>query len=153
MTSRRKDYGPVQLAMFLALERWQFSRARQDGLIPAPDWHGGRWFAAVAGARLARIGQIRQAVGAVPDLGAFRAADVLSARLGVTVTGNGVEELARHGLLPQSGGFGDYPLYDGQAIEAFADPGAAEEPAEPGTCSSPTTRRRTCVSAAATSII
>lgn len=35
--SRRRDYGPIQLATFLGLEPWQLTRARQNGLIPGPD--------------------------------------------------------------------------------------------------------------------
>lgn len=77
MTARR-DYGPVQLATYLGLEQWQFSRARRAGLIPARDRARGRWSAVVADDALARIDQIRAAVGSVPDLGAVRAAEVLS---------------------------------------------------------------------------
>ena len=55
----RADYGPVQLAVFLGLEQWQFARARQAGLIGAPDLARGRWSAAAAAAALARAGQIR----------------------------------------------------------------------------------------------
>src|SRR6266516_2345491 len=40
--------------------------------------------------------------------------------------------VVRRGLLPQSGWFGDCPLYDGRAIEAFADPVAAEEASRAG---------------------
>jgi hypothetical protein len=125
MTSRRKDYGPVQLATFLGLERWQFSRARTDGLIPCPDRPRARWSADVADAALARIDEIRQAVGFIPDVGAARAAEVLSARLGAVVTGDGVAELARRGLLPVTGHFEGWPLYDGRALEAFTDTAAA----------------------------
>ncbi len=81
MTARqRKDYGPVQLATFLGLEPWQFSRARAAGLIPDSDRPRSRWSAAVAIALWARIGEIVQAVGAIPDIGATRAAEILSAR-------------------------------------------------------------------------
>jgi hypothetical protein len=126
MTARR-NYGPVQLATYLGLEQWQFSRARRAGLIPAPDRARGRWSAAVADDALARIDQIRAAAGSVPDLGAVRAAEVLSVRLGTVVTGNGVEELARRGLIPVTGHYKSYPLYDGQGLEAFADTAAAIE--------------------------
>ena len=40
MTAARRarvGYGPVQLAVVLGLERWQFDRARQGGLIGSPD--------------------------------------------------------------------------------------------------------------------
>lgn len=48
-------------------------------------------------------------------------------RLGAVVTGNGVEELARRGLIPTVGYYKGYPLYDGQALDAFADIAAAVE--------------------------
>ena len=78
----RAGYGPVQLAAYLGLERWQLSRAVQGGLVGGPDLARGRWSAAAAAAVLARAAQIRQAAGSVPDLGAVRAAAVLSERPG-----------------------------------------------------------------------
>ncbi len=127
MTSRRNDYGPVQFATFLRLELWQVSRGRQAGLIPCPDRPRDRWSAQVADAALARAGEVRRAVGSVPDLGAVRAAEVLSARLGTVVTGDGVAELARRGLIPVTGHFKGWPLYDGRALEAFTGLAAAVE--------------------------
>jgi len=127
MTSRRNDYGLVQLATFLGLELWQFARARQAGLIPGPDRPRNRWSAQAADAALARIQEIRQAAGSVPDVGAVRAAEVLSARLGAVVTGDGVAELARRGLIPVTGDFRGWPLYDGRALETFTDLAAAVE--------------------------
>jgi len=127
MTSRRTDYGPLQLAAFLGLEVWQVSRARQAGLIPCPDRPRDRWSAAVVEAALARADEIRQAAGGVPGLGAVRAAEVLSARLGTVVTGDGVAELARRGLIPVTGHFRGWPLYDGRALETFTDLAAAVE--------------------------
>jgi len=86
----------------------------------------------VAPAALARIGEIVRAVCAIPDLGAVRAAEILSARLGVIVTADGVAELSRRGPLPVADYFKDRPLFDGRAIEAFADPEAAEEASRAG---------------------
>jgi hypothetical protein len=123
----RADYGPVQLAVFLGLEQWQFARARQAGLIGGPDLARGRWSAAAAAAALARAAQIQAAAGSVPDLGAVRAAGVLSERLGVAVTADGVEELARRGLLPVADSYKGWPLYDGRVLEAFTDAVAAAE--------------------------
>ena len=71
-------------------------------------------------------------MGAVPDLGAVRAAEILSARLGVIVTADGVAELSRRGLLARAGWYKNWPLYDGPAIEAFTDPGAAAEASRAG---------------------
>jgi hypothetical protein len=126
MTARR-DHGPVQLATFLGLERWQLDRALAASLIPGPDRPRGRWSAEAAGTALTRIGEIRAAAGSVPGLGAVRAAEVLSLRLGAVVTGNGVAELARRGLIPVAGSYKGYPLYDGRALEAFTDVAAAIE--------------------------
>jgi len=123
----RAGYGPVQLATHLGLERWQLSRAVRSGLVDGSDRAGGRWSAAAAAAALARAGQIRAAAGQVPDLGAVRAAGVLSFRLGVPVTADGVEELARRRLLPVAGSYKGWPVYDGRALEAFADTAAAAE--------------------------
>ena len=128
----RADYGPVQLAVFLGLEQWQFARARQAGLIGGPDLARGRWSAAAAAAALARAAQIQAAAGSVPDLGAVRAAGVLSERLGVAVTADGVEELARRGLLPVADSYKGWPLYDGRVLEAFTDAAAAAEATRAG---------------------
>ena len=68
----------------------------------------------------------------MPDLGAVRAAGVLSFRLGVPVTADGVEELARRCLLPVAGSYKGWPVYDGQALEAFADTAAAAEATRAG---------------------
>jgi hypothetical protein len=128
----RAGYGPVQLAAHLGLERWQLSRAVHGGLVGGPDLAGGRWSAAAAAAVLARAGQIRAAAGSVPDLGAVRAAAVLSERLGVPVTADGIEELARRGLLPVTGYYKGYPVYDGRVLEAFTDAAAAGEATRTG---------------------
>jgi hypothetical protein len=128
----RAGYGPVQLAAYLGLEQWQFARARAIGLIPDPDRPRGRWSGGVAAVVLVCAGQIRAAAGLVPDLGAVRAAEVLAGRLGVAVTPDGVEELARRGLVPVAGSFKGYPVYNGWALEAFADTAAAAEATRAG---------------------
>jgi hypothetical protein len=121
----RGEYGPVQLAGFLGLAPWQVGRVLAAGLIPGPDRPRGRWSARVADAALERLGEIRAAAGSVPDLGAVRAAGVLSGRLGLVVTPDGVEELARRGLIPVTGCYKGHALYDGRALEAFTDLEAA----------------------------
>jgi hypothetical protein len=128
----RSGYGPVQLAAHLELERWQLSRAVQAGLVGGPDLAGGRWSAAAAAAALARVALIREAGGSVPDLGAVRAAGVLAFRLGVPVTADGVEELARRDMLPVAGSYKSWPVYDGRALEAFADAAMAAEATRAG---------------------
>jgi hypothetical protein len=118
-------YGPVQLAGFLGLERWQLDRALADGLIRGPDIRNGKWSSAVAREAAARLKDIRAAVGGIPDLGAMRAADVLTRRLGIPVTGDGVTELARRGLLPVAAYYKGLAVYDRRALEAFTDASAA----------------------------
>jgi hypothetical protein len=130
--SARRDYGPVQLAGFLGLGQWQLDRALAAGLIPDPDRPRGRWSAVVAAAAQSRIAEIRAAAGSVPDLGAVRAAKLLTGRLRVTVTGDGVAELARRGLLPVTGHYKGWSLYDGRALEAFTDAAAAAEATRAG---------------------
>ena len=131
MTAPRR-FGPVQLATYLGLEQWQLGRAVAEGLIPRPDRSRGRWSAKLADTALARIDGIRAAAGSIPDLGAVRAAGVLSRRLGVEVTADGVEELARQGLLPVTGSCKQHALYDGRALEAFTGAGAAVEATRAG---------------------
>ena len=131
MTAPRR-FGPVQLATYLGLDQWQLGRAVDAGLIPGPDRSRGRWSAPLAGAALASIGVIRAAAGSIPDLGAVRAAGVLSRRLGRQVTADGVEELARRGLLPVAGSCKDHRLYDGRALEAFTETGAAADATRAG---------------------
>ena len=123
----RRDYGPIQLAVFLGLAQWQLDRALGAGLIPRPDTSRGRWSAAAAEAAITRIEEIRAEVGGIPDLGAVRTAGLLSERLGVEVTGDGVAELGRRGLLPVTGDYKGWPLYDGRAIEVFTDTAAVAD--------------------------
>jgi hypothetical protein len=130
--TRRKDYGPVQLAGFLGLCQFQVERALADGLIPGPDRARSRWSAAIAEDALARVDDIREAAGSVPDVGSVRAAEVLTGRLGITVTGDGVAELARRSLIPVAGYYKGWPLYDGRALETFTDEGAAADACRSG---------------------
>jgi len=126
--SRRSGYGPIQLATAVGLPQWQIRRALDAGLIPPPDPVTGRWPEDVIPAGLEEFrDQIRAAAGSVPDVGAARAAQLLSARLGAVVTPDGVRELARRGQFPVTGYYKDYPLYDGQALESFTDVTAAVE--------------------------
>jgi len=123
----RRARGPVQLAEFLGLERFQVERAVRSGDIPAPDRSGGRWSADVADELFARAREIADAAGYVPDYGAVRMAEELARLLDVEIRADGVEELARRGLLPAKGSFKGYTVYDGRAAEAFTDARAAIE--------------------------
>jgi len=125
--SKLKDYGPIQFLAVLGIPRWQFERALKDGLIPAPDSASGRWPTATVESTLANLDQITAQLGTQPDVGAGRAAEVLSARFDMDVAPGVLWELARMGLIPQVGDYKGYPLYDGRALEAFADREALEQ--------------------------
>jgi hypothetical protein len=126
-----REYGPVQLAGFLGLERWQLDRALADSLIPSPDTRG-KWPAAVAREAAARLKDIRAAAGSIPDLGAMRAAEILTGRLGTPVTSDAVAELGRRGLIPVTGHYKGFALYDGHTLETFTDAAAAAEATRAG---------------------
>jgi hypothetical protein len=74
----------------------------------------------------------RPAAGTIPDLGAVRAAEVLAARLGIPVSNDGVAELGRRGLVPVTGSYKGYPLYDGHTLETFTDASTAAEATRAG---------------------
>lgn len=119
------SYGPVQMGDRLGLARFQVDRALTAGLIPPPARAGGRWSASVVDDLADRADEIRAAVGAVPDLGAGRAAEELSARLGIEVTADAVVELAACGAIPVVGEYKRCPLYCGRTVEQFTDTDAA----------------------------
>ncbi len=116
-----KDFGPVQFPERLGMPLWAFERALRAGLIPPADPTTGRWPAGVVAAALAEVDRIRAEVGTLPDMGAARAADTLSARFGVDVDPDVLLELDRMGVVPQVGEYKGNPLYDGRALEAFDD--------------------------------
>jgi hypothetical protein len=127
-----RDFGPVQFPELLGLSTWQFERALRNELIPPPDVDGRRWSSAVAGTVLDRLDQIRDAVGEQPDVGAWRAAEVLAARFDCEVDPETVMELGRMGLIPVIGAYKDHDLYDGRALETFTDRQALNEAARAG---------------------
>lgn len=115
------SYGPIQMGDRLGLARFQVDRALAAGLIPPPDRAQGRWSASVVDGLAERADEIRAAVGSVPDLGAGRAAEELSGRLGIEVTADAVVELAARGLIPVAGEYKGCPLYCGRTVEQFTD--------------------------------
>lgn len=125
--SKPKDYGPVQFLAALSIPRWQFERALKNGLIPPAGSVSRRWPAAVVETTLANLDEITAKLGTQPDVGAGRAAEVLSARFDMEVAPGILWELARMGLIPQVGDYKGYPLYDGRALEAFTDREALEQ--------------------------
>lgn len=74
----------------------------------------------------------RPAAGTIPDLGAVRAAEVLTGRLGIPVSSDGVAELGRRGLIPVTGSYKGFALYDGHTLETFTDATAATEASHAG---------------------
>ena len=58
---------------------------------------------------------------APPDLGAWRASDVLAGRCGIPVTAAGVEQLAARGLIRPAGKYRGCQLYSGQDLAAVAE--------------------------------
>ncbi|MGR6924229.1 hypothetical protein ACU635_59050 [[Actinomadura] parvosata] len=124
---RRKltHYGPIQLCTALGLFQWQFERGLRAGLIPEREAAG--WPAAVVDELRGRADEIRQATGAVPDMGAHRAAALLADRFpDLQVTPDAVAELARRTLIPEVGDYKGHPLYCGRTLETFADREALE---------------------------
>ncbi|GLH94920.1 hypothetical protein [Phytohabitans aurantiacus] len=124
-------YGPQQLQDELGLHVFQFDRALAAGLIPPRDAARG-WSAATVAALTARAGEIRAAVGSVPDVGAVRAAELLSERFGVDVHTGAVLELSNMDLLPCVGTYKDHPLYCGRTLETFNDRSALDKAIERG---------------------
>ncbi|MFD8725645.1 hypothetical protein ACFV2H_48840 [Streptomyces sp. NPDC059629] len=102
-TAPLTSYGPLQFPDRAGLTLWQFARAQRLGLIPGPDAAGGRWSAAAFDDALDRIHTIRQAVGAMPDVGAVRAEEHLAEHFNMTVHSGTAAELARRGHLPVVG--------------------------------------------------
>ena len=116
-----RDYGPLQFPDRLGIPVWAFERALRAGLIPAANPVTGRWPASVVTAAVADLEQIQAAVGSQPDVGASRAADVLSARFGIDVDASVLIELDRRGLIQRVGEYKGHLLYDGRALEQFND--------------------------------
>jgi len=132
---RLSSYGPLQLARRLDLTEWQVARAVAAGLLPPADPATRRWPAAVVEDAATRRDAIVAGAGAVPDVGAHRAASMLADRFPDLegVSADAVVELARRGLLPRALGEGgnpaeykDHLLYCGRALEVFDDRAALE---------------------------
>ncbi|MEV7282895.1 hypothetical protein [Streptomyces sp. NPDC093111] len=115
------SFGPVQFPAALGVELWRFERALALGLIPPADIAGTRWSAAVVQAALDRKEELLAMTGTLPDMGATRAAELLTERFGTPVDADVLPELARKGLIPRTGDYKGHPLYDGLAIEQFTD--------------------------------
>ncbi|GAA4396230.1 hypothetical protein GCM10023088_78560 [Actinomadura verrucosospora] len=118
---RLSSFGPLQLADHLGVPHWWWlERAQRLGLVDGPDRAGGRWSADAADRIRERLDGLRPKVGALPDMGAGRAVEVLGERLGIEVSGDAVRELVRTGQLQVIGAYKERPLYWGRALEALA---------------------------------
>jgi hypothetical protein len=90
-------------------------------------------------------------VGAVPDLGAVRAAQLLAERFGLDVDPDVLVALNRVGAIPVAGEYKDWPLYNGRALERFDDRAVLERAIRTGRLLGGDAPRRICGSAGATS--
>ncbi|MET8704295.1 hypothetical protein ABZW10_36400 [Kitasatospora sp. NPDC004723] len=130
-SKRAGTFGPVQFPDRLGVSLWQFERARRAGLVPEPDAGGGRWSVAVVEEVMGRRAQIA-ALGALPDVGAERAAGLLGARFGMELEAGVLIELARTDVIPVVGEYKGHALYCGRALETFADRAVLERAVESG---------------------
>lgn len=121
------SFGSRQFSVFLGIPEWQFERAVRIGQVPGPDRARRRWSRAAAEATRERLAQITAAAGAVPDMGASRAAEYLTDRLGADITADAVAEMGRQGGLRTVVLYKGHPVYDGRDLEAVTDPAAARE--------------------------
>lgn len=120
-----KTFGPIQMANFLGLQQWQMERGRADGRIPAADVDG-RWSERAVNRLAESRDELVKALGQFPDVGAWRAAGILSGLLVCEVEPYAVEELSRQGLIPVVGDYKGSALYCGRALERFGDRAALE---------------------------
>jgi hypothetical protein len=126
----RQGYGPVQLRDRMGWQQWQFERAQSERLVPPPNItvNAGarrgmvkRWSDDVVAGLAAQVGALTAQLGRYPDVGAWRAAEILAGRLGVRVESHAIAELCREGLIPKVDEFEGRPLYCGRTLETFAD--------------------------------
>lgn len=122
----REAYGPEVLRRRLGLVRWQFDEARERGLIPEPDVDGRAWSAAVEAGLRAGAAELTAALGAVPRVGAGKAAIALGHTTGLPVTAEDVRILAEAGVLVASGEFRGHPTYSREALAAVPEAAVAE---------------------------
>ncbi|MFF3112639.1 hypothetical protein ACFVSN_26005 [Kitasatospora sp. NPDC057904] len=126
-TARERDaYGPEVLRRRLGLVRWQFDQARERGLIPEPDVDGRAWSAAAEAELRAGAAELTAALGAVPRVGAGKAAVALGHTTGLPVTADDIRRLAEAGALRASGEFRGHPTYSREALAAVPE-AAVEE--------------------------
>jgi hypothetical protein len=132
-TPRRPlTFGPRQFPARIGLPTPVFNQAVHTGLIPPPNPITRRWPAAVVEDVLTRKDEIRAAAEAGPDVGAARAAAVLSIRFDMHVDPRVLLELARMGLITPVGEYKGSPVYDALALKTFDDRAALEKAVRDG---------------------
>ncbi|THV40574.1 DUF6397 family protein [Glycomyces buryatensis] len=124
--------GPLQAGDFLALERFQIDRAQALPWAAPVNYYPRQWNRETLTAMADRIGEVLAHVGTVPDVGACKAGEYLTAKLGCEVSPEAVTELARQGLIDTAGDYKDHLLYSGYSLESFDDAAAATRAGESG---------------------
>src|SRR6266540_6925409 len=76
--------------------------------------------------------QLRAQLGTLPDMGAWRAAEVLADRFAPDVDAGAVTELTRAGLLPHASRYKDNPLFAGRTLEHLDDQAAVQRAVRQG---------------------
>jgi hypothetical protein len=126
-STQPKDYGPIRFPDRLGIPVWGL----RAGAAHRVDSASGPDNRAVAGQRVryraGELDQIQATVGTQPDVGAGRAAEVLSARFDLEVDPDVLLELDRMGLIKQVGDYKDHPVYDGRSLELFEDREALQQ--------------------------
>lgn len=121
------DVSLRQLAAAAGVPTAALRRARDLGLVPAPDAAGGRWSAAAAADIQDQWPRTAAALQASRELGAVRCAELLSRATGLPVSRADVEELATRGVLQVSRLYRQHPLFRVADLQALvADPAGRE---------------------------
>ncbi|QVJ03449.1 hypothetical protein KGD82_27560 (plasmid) [Nocardiopsis eucommiae] len=118
--NKRDSYGSIQLARLMGLKEWQVRRAKDRGLIPAPDIDDRRWSREIAESLPGRTADVLSEIGDHPGLGSQKAADRLSERTGLPVTREDVHELAAKTALHPVGDYMGSPLYSMGDLDILA---------------------------------
>ncbi|MFI6513286.1 exonuclease domain-containing protein [Streptosporangium sp. NPDC050855] len=112
------DLDEAQLREALGMSWGDWKRAREAGVLPAPD-RGEFWTRALADELIGRAEQLRAATPPQP-LGARRSAEVLAELTGLAVAAADIEDLAERGLTSVVGDYKGWELYDVAALHALA---------------------------------
>ncbi|MEU9796935.1 3'-5' exonuclease [Streptomyces sparsogenes] len=116
---KQKGFGPVQLADYTGLARWQVDRGLVKGLVPEPGLPSGRWSDEQADEVQARREQIVEVLGDRQGYGARRTVELLQGAVaGLELWSCDVEQLAARGLIEETGQWKEYTLYDPRVAES-----------------------------------